>query len=214
MVYWHGKAYPIAGVVADFHQQSYRKAILPIFLGHVPNWERTLAIRVKPGNTSATINQLRTTWKSVYPNVDFEHWFLDEEIAGIYESEQKMAHLAQVATLTAIFISCMVLFGLALFVTRQRAKEIAIRKVLGAGLRQILTLLTGDFLRPIGVAFCIAIPLASLLMRQWLQQFAYRTSIDALLLLLAAVIIVAAALVTIGVQTIRSGLANPVNSLR
>ncbi len=214
MVYWHGKAYPIAGVVADFHQQSYRKAILPIFLGHVPNWERTIAIRLKPGNTSATINQLRTTWKSVYPNVDFEHWFLDEEIAGIYESEQKMAHLVQVATLTAIFISCMGLFGLALFVTRQRAKEIAIRKVLGAGLRQILTLLTGDFLRPISLAFCIAVPLAALLMHQWLQQFAYRTSINVFVLLLAAVIIIVAALVTIGVQTIRSALANPVDSLR
>jgi putative ABC transport system permease protein len=214
MVYWHGKAYPIAGVVADFHQQSDRKAILPIFLGHVPNWERTLAIRVKPGNTSATINQLRTTWKSVYPNVAFEHWFLDDEIAEIYESEQKMVHLVEVATGTAIFISCMGLFGLALFVTRQRAKEIAIRKVLGAGLRQILTLLSWDFLRPIALAFCIAIPLAALLMHQWLQQFAYRTSINVFVLLLAAAIIIAAALVTIGVQTIRSALANPVDSLR
>jgi putative ABC transport system permease protein len=214
MVYWRGKAYPIAGVVADFHQQSYREAILPIFVGHVPNWERTIAIRVKPGNISATINQLRTTWKSVYPNVAFEHWFLDEEIAGIYESEQKMAHLVQVATLTTIFISCMGLFGLALFVTRQRAKEIAIRKVLGAGLRQILNVLSGDFLRPVVLAFCIAIPLASLLMHRWLQTFAYRTTINVFVLLLAAVIIIAAALATIAVQTIRSALSNPVDSLR
>jgi hypothetical protein len=214
MVYWRGKAYPIAGVVADFHQQSYRKAILPIFLGHVPNWERTIAIRLKPGNITTTINQLTATWKSVYPNVDFDHWFLDKEIAQLYESEQKMAHLVQAATGIAIFISCMGLFGLALFVTRQRAKEIAIRKVLGASVRQVLTVLTGDFLRPIGVAFCIAIPLASLLMHQWLQQFAYRTSINVFVLLLAAVIIIAAALATIAGQTIRSALANPVNSLR
>jgi putative ABC transport system permease protein len=75
---------------------------------------------------------------SVYPNVDFEHWFFDEEIAELYESEQKTAHLLQMATGTAIFISCMGLFGLALYVTRQRAKEIAIRKVLGAGVGQIL----------------------------------------------------------------------------
>jgi putative ABC transport system permease protein len=85
---------------------------------------------------------------------------------------------------------------------------------LGAGLRQILTLLTGDFLRPIALAFCIAVPLAALLMHQWLQQFAFRTSINVFVLLLAAVIIIAAALVTIGVQTIRSALANPVDSLR
>jgi hypothetical protein len=214
MVYWRGKAYPIAGVVADFHQQSYRKAILPLFLGHIPDWEKTLAIRLKPGNISATLRQLRTTWKSVYPNLDFDYWFLDEEIAGIYENEQKTEHLLQVATLTAIFISCMGLFGLALFLTRQRAKEIAIRKVLGAGLGQILTLLTGDFLRPIVLAFCIAVPLASLLMHRWLQQFAYRTSINIFVLLLAAVIIIVAALATIAVQTIRSALANPINSLR
>jgi putative ABC transport system permease protein len=185
-----------------------------LFLGHVPDWEKTLAIRVKPGNISATISQLTTTWKSVYPNLDFHYWFMDEEIAGIYESEQKMAHLLQLAMLTAIFISCMGLFGLALFVTRQRAKEIAIRKVLGAGLRQILTLLAGDFLRPIVLAFCIAVPIASLLMHRWLQQFAYRTSINVFVLLLAAVIIIASALATIAGQTIRSALANPVNSLR
>jgi putative ABC transport system permease protein len=106
------------------------------------------------------------------------------------------------------------LFGLALFLTRQRAKEIAIRKVLGAGLRRILTLLTGDFLHPIVLAFCIAIPLATLLMHRWLQTFAYRTSINVFVLLLAAVIIIAAALATIAVQTIRSALANPVDSLR
>ena len=214
MVYWRGKAYPIAGVVADFHQQSYRKAILPLFLGHVPDWEKTFAIRVKPGNLAATLSQLATTWKSVYPDLDFHYWFMDEEIAKIYESEQKMAHLLQWAMLTAIFISCMGLFGLALFVTRQRAKEIAIRKVLGAGLRQILILLAVDLLRPIVLAFCMAVPLATLLMHRWLQQFPYRTSIDVFVLLLAAVIIIASALATVASQTIRSALANPVNSLR
>jgi putative ABC transport system permease protein len=213
MVYWRGKAYPIAGVVADFHQQSYRKAILPLFLAHIPDWEKTFAIRVKPGNISATISQLRTTWKRVYPNLDFDYWFLDEEIGDIYSNEQKMEHLLQVATGTAIYISCLGLFGLALFVTRQRAKEIAIRKVLGAGLRQILALLTWDFLRPIALAFCVAIPLTTLLMHRWLQQFAYRTSINVFVLLRTAVIIVAAGLATIGVQTIRSALANPVDSL-
>jgi putative ABC transport system permease protein len=214
MVYWRGKAYPIAGVVADFHQQSYRKAILPLFLAHIPDWEKTLAIRMKPGNITSTLTQLRMTWKRVYPNLDFDYWFLDEEIGDIYSNEQKTEHLLQMATGTAIFISCLGLFGLALFVTRQRAKEIAIRKVLGAGLRQILALLTGDFLRPIVLAFCIAAPLAYLLMYRWLQQFAYRTSIDVFVLLLAAVIIIAAALATVGVQTIRSALANPVDSLR
>jgi ABC-type antimicrobial peptide transport system permease subunit len=139
---------------------------------------------------------------------------MDEEIADIYGSEQKTARLLQVATLTAIFISCMGLFGLALFVTRQRTKEIAIRKVLGAGVRQILALLTADFIRPIALAFCIAIPVAILAMHQWLQQFAYRTSIDIFIFLLTAVIILVFALATISVQTIRSAAANPVDGLR
>jgi putative ABC transport system permease protein len=213
-LYWRGKAYPICGVVADFYQQSFREPIRPLLLGHIPKYEYNIAIRVNPANFQHTLAGIRKVWETVYPDHTFGYDFIDNEIAAYYDNEQKTARLLQVATLTAIFISCMGLFGLALFVTRQRTKEIAIRKVLGAGVSQILALLTADFIKPIGLSFCIAIPVAILVMHQWLQQFAYRTSIDIFIFLLTAAIILVFALATISVRTIRSAVANPIDGLR
>ncbi len=214
LVYWHGKAYPIVGVVADFHETSFRQPIEPLYLGHIPGYEKELAIRVKSGRIAATLDQLEKAWKSIYPDRPFEYNFLDEEIVSFYNNERKTAHLLSIATGTAILVSCVGLFGLALFVTRQRTKEIAIRKVLGAGVRQVLALLVGSFLRPIVLAFCIAVPVVWLFMQEWLQQYAFRTSINLFVLLCAAAIIFAAALATVTIQTVRSALANPVDGLR
>lgn len=166
------------------------------------------------GRIAATLDQLEKAWKSIYPDRPFEYNFLDEEIVSFYNNERKTAHLLRIATGTAILVSCMGLFGLALFVTRQRTKEIAIRKVLGAGVRQVLALLVGSFLRPIVLAFCIAVPVVWLFMQEWLQQYAFRTSINLFLLLCAAAIIFAAALATVAIQTVCSALANPVDGLR
>ena len=219
-LFWQGKGYPIqkgypiCGVVADYYQQSFREPIKPLFLGHIPEYEHNIAIRVNPANLPSTLAAIRKIWKTVYPDHTFGYEFIDNEIAAYDDNEPKTAQLLQVATLTAIFISCMGLFALALFVTRQRTKKIAIRKVLGARVSQILALLTADFIKPITLAFCIAIPVAILVMHRWLQQFAYRTSIDIFIFLLTAVIILVFALTTISVQTIRSALANPIDGLR
>jgi putative ABC transport system permease protein len=219
-LYWRGrghpiqKGYPICGVVADFYQQSFREPIKPLFLGNIPEFQQSIAVRVNPANLPSILAAIRKIWKTVYPDHIFGYDFIDNEIAAYYDNEQKTARLLQVATLTAIFISCMGLFGLALFITRQRTKEIAIRKVLGAGVRQILALLTADFIKPVALAFCIAIPVSILAMHQWLQQFAYRTSINIFIFLLTAVIILVFALATISVQTIRSAAANPIDGLR
>ena len=152
-LFWQGrgypiwKPYPICGVVADFYQQSFRDPIKPLFLGHIPEYEHSIAIRVNPANIQHTLTGIQKAWSAIYPDRTFEYDFIDDQIADYYDAWLKRPPLLQVVTLTAIFISCMGLFGLALFVTRQRTKEIAIRKVLGAGVNQILALLTADFIK-------------------------------------------------------------------
>jgi putative ABC transport system permease protein len=214
--YEHGQtALHVIGVVKDFNFASLRDNITPLVLIinklEVPD---QLTIRVKSDNLPGVMKQLKSAWARVAPHQPFEYSFLDADFDALYHSEQRLGQLSLLFAALVILIACIGLFGLAAYAAEQRTKEIGIRKVLGANVAGIVTLLSTDFLRLIAVSILIAIPLAWLGMHQWLQNFAYRASITPWLFILGAAVILFIAIATTIVQSIRAALTNPVTSLR
>ncbi len=210
---------PIVGVIADFNQQSLHAGIKPLAFSSDQDNDYTFHIALQPqvdGGESwkATIDKIRQAFKKMYPEQDFSYQFFDESIAKFYQSEQNISRLLKWATGLAIFISCMGLLGLAIFTTTSRTKEIGVRKVLGATVTEIVSLLSKDFVMLVLLAFIIAAPLAWLGMHKWLEKFAYRTAMSFWLFALSGIGMVVIALITLSFQTIRSARANPVKSLR
>jgi ABC-type antimicrobial peptide transport system permease subunit len=153
-------------------------------------------------------------FKKIYPEEDFHYAFVDESIADFYKSEQDISRLLTWSTGLAIFISCMGLLGLAIYTTNQRTKEIGVRKVLGASVTQIVSILSKEFIRLVGIASLIAIPLSWWAMHKWLENFAYKTTLSWWVFLLGTLVMMVIALITLSIQTIRAAKANPVESLR
>ncbi|RRB18406.1 FtsX-like permease family protein [Larkinella knui] len=216
---FQGRKYPIVGVVADFHEQSFHDKINATFLAYMPRQAQNLGVKLtSKGKTmrdlKATLAQIEQQWKEVHPDKKFEYEFLDDRIARLYEKEEKTSRLVNTATGIAILISCMGLFGLATFTAEQRTKEISIRKVLGASVTGIVMLLSGNFLKLVFIALILAAPVAWWAMDQWLQSFAYKVGIEWWIFALAGLMAVAIALLTISFQSIRAALTNPVKSLR
>ncbi|WDF53437.1 ABC transporter permease [Mucilaginibacter sp. KACC 22063] len=208
----------IAGVVSNFNSSSLHVAIAPLIFNAEKDNFYTLHIKFKPGttadNVSSAITAIRGQWQKLYPDVDFEYNFLDEQIARFYESEQNTARLLTWATDIAIFISCMGLLGLVIHTTAQRTKEIGVRKVLGASVSRIVALLSYDFLKLVIIAIVIASPLAWYGVSKWMQGFAYHTPINWWSFVLAGLIAIIVALFTISFNAVKAALANPVKSLR
>jgi ABC-type antimicrobial peptide transport system permease subunit len=157
---------------------------------------------------------VKKAYKQIYPEQDFSYEFFDESIAKFYTAEQNIARLLKWATGLTVFISCLGLAGLVIYTTNLRTKEVGIRKVLGASVVGIVSLLSKDFVKLLGIAFLIATPVAWWALHKWLENFAYRTSISWWVFPLSGGAMIAIALLTMSVRTIRSALANPVNSLR
>lgn len=149
----------------------------------------------------------------MYPEDNWHYSFIDETIANYYKAEQYTSTLLKWATFLSIFISCLGLAGVALYIMNQRQKEIGVRKVLGVTVTQLLVLLSTDFLLFIGIAFMITVPAAWWWAHSWLQDFAYKTTLSWEIFIMAGVFMGAVALLTISLQTIRAALANPVKSL-
>jgi ABC-type antimicrobial peptide transport system permease subunit len=206
----------IVGVLKDFHSKSLHDRINPFFLSSYKPYERAISIKLAAADLhfSQVITDIENSWKEIYPDKKFEYSFFDETIARLYTEEQTTAKLVNTAVILAIFISCMGLFGLATFSARQRTKEIGIRKILGAGILDITSMLSIDFLKLIGIAIVIASPVAWYFTQRWLDDFAYRISINAWIFVIAASFLIGIALLTISLQTIRAAAANPVKSLR
>jgi len=209
----------IVGVVKDFNAYSLHDAIPPFFITSNSGIERAISIKLtlKSGGMSSfkgDIEQAQNIWKGLYPNEKFEYHFFDDNIAKLYESEQKTSALLNIAMLIAIFISCMGLFGLATFTAQQRMKEIAVRKVLGASISGIVTLLNRDFVTLVGIAILIASPLAYYFMHAWLQDFAYRITISWWVFLSSGLAAILIALITISFQSVKAAINNPIKSLR
>ncbi|HEY6503050.1 MAG TPA: ABC transporter permease [Chitinophagaceae bacterium] len=213
------KKVPISGVLKDFHEKSVHSLIKPLAYSNVKQSHTTYHILLKAGKEGRVawnnaIAKMEKDWKEVYPGFDFNYSFFDKTIASFYKSEQNISRLLVWATGLAIFISCLGMLGLVIYTTTQRTKEIGVRKVLGASVAQIVSLLSKDFLQLVVFAFIIAAPLAWWAMDKWLADFAYRTPVSWWVFITGGLIMIFIALFTLSIQTIRSAIANPVKSLR
>jgi ABC-type antimicrobial peptide transport system permease subunit len=213
------KRLPIVGVVADFHMESFHTAVKPAVIVNWTDFIEGVAIKLSPAiktpdQVKAVLSRMETDWKALYPDQPFEYSFLNESITWLFGDEQKTAWLATAAMCVTIFISCMGLFGLAMFSAQRRVKEIGIRKVLGARVGQIVLLLNRDFVVLVCLALVIASPIAWFFARQWLQDFVYRTSVSWWVFILAGAGAIVIALATVSYQALRAARANPVKSLR
>ena len=173
-----------------------------------------LSIRVSTKNLPALLSQIKNKWQSISPNVQMNYSFMDEDFNAVYHTEQRVGNIFVIFTSLAIIIACLGLFGLAAYAAEQRTKEIGIRKVLGASIAGITAMLSLDFIKLVLIAILIALPAGWLLMNQWLREFAYRVNVNWWIMALAAFIALFIALLTIGYQSIKAALSNPVNSLR
>jgi len=216
---WDGEQnrFMIVGVVRNFHFKDLHESIEPFafrFYNDADAGFNYLIAHSNGVNIKQSLSVLENTWKKLNPNEPFEYSFLDQDFQKNYESESKQASLINYFTIIAIIISCLGLFGLATFTAEQRRKEIGIRKVLGASVSGLVTLLSKDFLRLVIIAVIIASPLAWYAMHKWLQNFAYQTSITWQVFALTALIAVVIAFVTISFQAIKAAIVNPVRSIR
>ena len=214
-VTWGNRKGTIIGVLKDFHFASMHSTIEPLIIRLDENWGwGTIMIRAEAGRTREVISALEQLNKKLNPKVPFTYTFSDLEYANLYKSEQVASKLANIFALLAILISCLGLFGLATFSAAQRTKEIGVRKVLGASVQNIAAMLSTNFLKPVSIAMLIAFPIAWYAMNGWLQEFAYKIDIEWWMFGIAGVATLAIALLTVGYQSIKSSLSNPVKSLR
>jgi predicted permease len=204
----------VVGIVKDFHFLSLRSKIEPMVLQMYPPSNGTVYVKTSAGKASEAIAAAGQAWVARYPNIPFEYRFLDDAFNQMYKSDEKNAALFRLLAGLAVFISCLGLFGLAVFSTQQRVKEIGVRKVLGASVPSLVGLLSKDFLVLVIGSLVIAVPLAWYFMDKWLQDFAYRIDIQWTVFALAGAMAVAVAFLTVSFQSIKAALANPVKSLR
>jgi ABC-type antimicrobial peptide transport system permease subunit len=205
----------VVGVVKDFHNTTLQDEITPCAF---MNWEYIhdeAFIKIHPkGNPAGTLTHIEKTWKEFSPDRVYNFAFLDELMAKNYAVESLVFKGFTVFSILAILIGCLGLFGLMSFITLKKTKEVGIRKVLGASVAQIVTLFSKEFVVLIAIAFCIASPLAYYIIDGWLQHFAYRITLSSWMFISGGVVALVIAMVTVSYQSIKAGLANPVDSLR
>ncbi|GAB3958751.1 ABC transporter permease [Spirosoma harenae] len=210
------KTYKIIGVINDFNYESLHRQVRPLVFHFSPVRQATsiLTVRIQPNATKHAIDYIEETWQR-FEKTDHCHYsFLDERLARLYEAEQKTSIIATIFSALAIFIACLGLFGLAVFITEQRTKEIGIRKVLGASIAEILYLLSRQFIAWVAIAILIASPIAWYAMSRWLDNFAYRVEISWWVFVVAAFLAIGIAILTVSFQSLKAALMNPVKSLR
>lgn len=205
--------YHIIGVVKDFHYSSLRNEIKPLAFYYSED-RGAITARVNTANLPALMSQLQDKWKELSPANAFTYSFMDQDFDAAYRSEQRVGTIFITFTALAIAIACLGLFGLAAYAAEQRNKEIGIRKVLGANISTIVSMLSMDFIKLVFIAILIASPIAWWAMNKWLQGFAYRESIQWWVIISAGTIAILIAFFTISFQSIRAAIANPVDSLR
>ncbi len=203
----------VIGVIKDFHFESLHQPVAPLFLYYAPR-HGNLSLRLTGQDLPATLAFIRDTWERFDPAYPFDYAFLDQAVAQLYDSEQRLMQTLSLFAILAILIACLGLFGLASFTAEQRTKEIGVRKVLGASVGSLVLLLSKDFTRLIGIAFVLASPLAYLAAQQWLQDFAYRIDLSWPIFLLAGALALAIAFFTVSYQAIRAAVGDPVKALR
>jgi len=209
---WKG---PIIGVIKDFNFQSLHEPIKPMIINLYDNMTNgNILIRTEPGKTKMALINIEKLCRELNPAFPFTYVFADEQYKQLYNNERTISKLSNAFALLAIFISCLGLFGLVMFTAEQRTKEIGIRKVLGASVRNIIQLMSADFLKLVLIAVIIACPAAWWAMHTWLNNYAYRIDLTWYPFIAAGVLIILIAICTISLQSIKAALANPVKSLK
>jgi putative ABC transport system permease protein len=219
ILYWNDRPYPVVGVVADFHTHSLHDPITPLCIINRRDREGAIAVKLMSagrgaGSVKAVLSRMEMVWKQVFPAAAFDYRFFDESLALLYEKDRQTAMLTNTAMGITIFVSCMGLFGLALFMAEKRAKEISIRKVMGASVANIVALLSKDFVVLVVIAIVVSAPAAWWLSSLWLRGFAYHIALNGWMFLLAGLIVLGITLVTVGFQGVKAALVNPVRHLR
>ncbi|RYY57996.1 MAG: FtsX-like permease family protein [Chitinophagaceae bacterium] len=206
------KRYTVIGVVKDFHFRSMQQAITPLVMS--VGGGGTMIVKIKTAELSSLVSVIEAGWKKAEPEFPLSYSFLDDRFDAMYKSEKNIATILGVFAVLTILVACLGLFGLAMFTTEQRTREIGIRKVLGANVTGIVAMLSRDYIRLVLIGFVIAAPVAWLVMDKWLQDFAYRVNISWWIFGLSALFTVLVALLTVSSQAIRAATVNPVKSLK
>jgi putative ABC transport system permease protein len=204
----------VIGVVQDFNFRSVREKVAPVVMHVEPNYFWTMTLRIKPEGMQETIAHLKTTWQKTESEWPFQYSFLDKNFDDMYRNEEKLSTLLTGFTGFAIFISCLGLFGLVEYSVNQRAKEISIRKIFGAGIPSLLLLLTRHYFLLIIIAFILVIPVSYYTSSQWLQNFAYRVEITPLIFVKAGALIMLITVATVIVQSMKAATSNPAKVLK
>jgi putative ABC transport system permease protein len=205
----------IVGIAKDFNFNSLHYKIETMFLFNQKDWGfSTMSLKLSGGKVNEAIPFIQSVWRNIFPENPLEYQFLDEHFAEVYLADMQVSRMVSILAGLAIFISCLGLFGLASYSAERRVKEIGIRKVMGASIKNIVTLLSRHFVRLVLIAILIAWPLAWLVISRWLENYAYRITISWWVFVLAGVIALFIALTTVSVLAVKAALANPVKSLR
>jgi ABC-type antimicrobial peptide transport system permease subunit len=204
----------IIGVVKNFHHNSLHNPIDPLVLQFAPSESQTIFIRIKSSDVISAIDTIRDSWKEVEPDYPMEYNFFDQTIENQYRSEMQVGRLFNGFAVFAILITCLGLLGLSSFMAEQRTKEIGIRKVMGASVPRVVQLLCREFILLILIANVIALPIVTISLNRWLQNFAYRIDMNVSVFLISTCLVLGIALLTVGFQSIRAAIANPVDALR
>jgi len=206
----------IVGVVKNFHSEGMKMKISPVVLALEPRFFAFISVRIHPENVSNTLSYLETSLKEIYPDREFNYnyYFLDDDFRSKYPEEEKIRDIYIAFGCLAVFVACLGLFGLASFSVEQRTKEIGVRKVLGASVREIVLLLSKEFLKWILAANLIAWPLAYYIMNKWLENFAYRINISWDIFIFSGFLTAVIALFTVSFHSLRAAKSNPADALK
>ena len=205
----------VIGVMKDFHHGTLREAITPTLIYIVDDvFYSDVIVRVEPGSLADVLTSIENVWKEIYPALPFEYSFFDDQIGQQYAVEARMGTVAGLVSILTLFVACMGLLGLVMFTVESRTKEIGIRKVLGASITHVVTLLSRDYVKLVAIAFLAAVPIAYYAMQHWLNGFAYRIELEWWIFALAGTLALVIAVATVSYQSIKAALANPVEALR
>ncbi|MEQ8927827.1 MAG: FtsX-like permease family protein [Fulvivirga sp.] len=204
----------IVGVVKDFHYRSLHQPIQPLVMRYDPRNAYTISVKLAGGQINESLAQLEQEWKKIAPDHPFDYSFLDDNLETLYKSENNTGTLLSAFSGLAILIACLGLLGLTSFMTEQRKKEIGVRKVLGASITGIISLLTKDFAKLVLISFIISIPLAWYAMSYWLNNFAYKVDMNPLIFVVAGILLLLIAMLTVSYQSYKAAASNPVDTLR
>jgi putative ABC transport system permease protein len=208
------KGVEVIGVIRDFHLKSFREKISPLLIYINPEMYIQLTARVNPGTGSETADYIKTVWKEILPDIPFSYSYLENRYDNLYSSDKKAGQVLLVFTILALFISCLGLFGIAVYMMNKRIKEIGVRKVMGARIFNIAGIFLRQFFTWILVAYIIAFPVAVILSVRWLQSFAFHIKLSWWVFLLAIMLESVIAFLTVIFQTWRTATRNPVEALR